>query len=912
MHSSKDKNKSSYDAAGVSDSITQQLSLLKQLADNHLLAYYVRDTNGQLLDANLTFANYTGLDLEAVLDDRPQDLCSVSKTQLRSAPLPDFDDVSPDSVFADQPRFCWPVTDEQDNTVAHATFIGTNAVIELRQELVNQNKQLGLLQSLMTDLLNNKSVDTLLNRISDLMIRYTEADRALILLVNETGEYIQVVAGAGPKTAETIGETRIKGIGFSGVAWSTGETQYLADSNSTQQTRHSWPRKTQLLAVPFKVAGEVIGVAVLGAPASSDNLSQCIPVANSLTNLASYSIATANAMEKTAKELQNSRHISEISRMVTSANDIAVLLDSVAKKLVESFDFIQCGFFTVTNDQELHSNCVWIQTPDGIKASEPLPSERLAESSCFWSYKNKETVFISRKVKDPRESTWIHEFREKRNIGCSVTLPIIVNGDVHSVLLVCKSVDQCDCDENELNILSSIVQQLSAVIYGINASKALRHQAYHDSLTGLPNRRQFEEQLKQTLQICGENNTSCAVLYLDLDGFKTVNDTLGHGSGDGLLQMVSKRLQRSVKNKGSISRIGGDEFGVILPAIQSEQEAFQIAQNIRQSILNPFSVGESVANIGTSIGLCFFPTHGSTVDVLLCSADEAMYRAKVGGKNKVVCFEEQMADNARKRLRIESELHTALDNNEFELHYQPQVDPITGKVTGAEALIRWRHPKRGMIPPGDFIPVAEESGLITEIGSWVQKEAIMQLAAWKQTSLAGLKVSVNIAASQFLYGDFASRVQSLLEQHNVSSELLEVELTESVVIKDVEQVASQLAKLRELGVTVALDDFGTGYSSLSCLQDLPLDVLKIDRAFVRSLTKENIDNSIAKTIMLMASGLGLKTVTEGVETTEQLSLIMELGSTQIQGFYFSKPRTVDELASTVAEIQAGFDYQQAA
>ena len=895
-----------------------QLENIRQLAKNHSLAYCVRGPDARYLEVNSLFASNIELPVEKIIGATDAEIDAELKTgntQPRKASTGDtvaiHQSKPSESRLGTLPQVQLPLTDDNGNTIAVVTVTGTSAIELLESTVEARNNELAILEGLMTDLLANQSLDKVLGRIAEIMIGHTDANQSLILLVDETAESMKVVAAAGPDTQKNLGKIRKRGIGFAGVAWDTSETQHIANSDNNYLTRGYWPSNTELLAVPLTVAKKVIGIAVLGAPADSANLSRYGVVVNHLSNLASYAIAAASSMEKANKELHNSRGISEISHMMTSITDIDELMDSVAKALVETFDFSKSTFFVI-KDRELVSKNTWIKTSAGIQAVESMAPELAAETSCFWSYVHKESVFIPRKTEDSRESARIHELRTELRVGCSVAMPVVVGNNVFAVLMICKDRQQPDCDESELNLLSSIAQQLSAAIYGIQATTALRHQAYHDSLTGLPNRRSFEAELHIKLQSTQSEKKTSALLYLDLDGFKAVNDALGHGSGDNLLQLVAKRLVRGVRKHGTVSRLGGDEFGVILSSVDSPQEAFRIAQNIRQSVLNPFVIGESVANIGTSIGLCLFPEHGDSVDVLLRNADEAMYQAKAAGKNKVLCYEEYMAQEAKTKIRLESELHDALDRCQFVLHYQPQVDPLAGKVVGVEALIRWRHPERGLVLPGEFIPVAEDAGLINELGAWVLKEAISQLGNWKSTQLSGLKVSVNIAASQFLFGDISSRIDERLQQYDVKPEMLEIELTESVVMKDINLVAKQLNALQDLGVTVAIDDFGTGYSSLSYLQDLPLDVLKIDRAFVARLTEDKTEDSIVKTIVLLASGLGLQTVAEGVETGNQLDQIVELGCNLIQGYYYSKPCALEELETAVVRIENQFGHRQVA
>ena len=883
-----------------------QIETLEQIADSYAFTLSVQEIDGKSTAAIPDRA----VQSETPAKETKKDSCNKPGASADTASI--SRQAAQDNQTASQQEIRIPITDLAGTTVAIATLAGSNDSKELNDALQARDNQLAALQGLMADLLANKRLDTLLQNVADIMIDHTAATQALILLVDETGEFLEVVAGAGPETEKNIGKTRQRGVGFAGVAWSTGETQHTSNSHEHRLTRYDWPERTELLAIPLVVAEEIIGVSVLGAPSGSNDLSKSITSINNLCQLTSYTIATADAMEKVHKDLQNSRGISQISHLMTSIDDTEQLMDSVSKTLAEKLDFTRCTFYQAGEDHELFSSKTWEKTADGIKAVDSINPVTIAESSCYWSYENKETVWIPRKKSDPRESEAFQAIRTSMGMGCVITIPVIVSGDVFAVLMVSKDIQQSACDENEINLLSSIVQQLSAAIYGIKATNALRHRVYHDSLTDLPNRRQFEESLHRTLKQRQVNDNAGALLYLNLDGFKVINDTMGNGSGDIVLQLVAKRLKRCVMNKGSISRIGGDEFSVVLPSVETPLDAFRIAQSIRESILNPFVIGKSVANLGVSIGLCFIPTYGDTVDVLIRNADVAMQQAKISGKNKVVCFEEYMAQEAKEKLLIESELHDALEQKQLLLHFQPQVDPVQQKVTGVEALVRWDHPERGLVYPDKFIPIAEESSIINEIGAFVLEQSIVQLAAWKNTSLSHLKVSVNIAASQFLFGDISARISGRLQHHGVSPRSLEVELTESVVMKDIELVAIQLKSLQNLGVTVALDDFGTGYSSLSYLQDLPLDVLKIDRAFVARLSDENSHYSLVNTIMLLASGLGLETVAEGVETSEQLDKIVELGCNLIQGYYYSKPCSPEELENTLKMIEDQFYDKKAA
>ena len=392
------------------------------------------------------------------------------------------------------------------------------------------------------------------------------------------------------------------------------------------------------------------------------------------------------------------------------------------------------------------------------------------------------------------------------------------------------------------------------------------------------------------------------MLFLDLDGFKLINDTLGHPVGDALLRHVSDRLGGRVGKRDVLARMGGDEFAVIVRGLKAGESAVGVGQRLGDALASEFDVDGARLKIGTSIGVSHYPDDAATADELLRQADLAMYKAKGQGKGRVLGFDRALGTDAFRRAELELELRDAIERREFALAFQPQVACRDGRVIGVEALVRWHHPTRGPISPGEFIPIAEEAGLINAIGAWVLEEAIRELAGWRGTPLATLRMSVNIAAPQFLLENFPEQVLAALARHAVRPDQLELEVTESVVMRELDAVVARLERLRASGIRVAIDDFGTGYSSLSYLQDLPLDVLKIDRAFVVRMQDETRGRSLVDTIQLLATALGLETVAEGVETDGQRDAIAALGCDLIQGYHYSRPVPAAELADVVAAI----------
>ena len=431
------------------------------------------------------------------------------------------------------------------------------------------------------------------------------------------------------------------------------------------------------------------------------------------------------------------------------------------------------------------------------------------------------------------------------------------------------------------------------------ANRQLRHLATHDALTGLPNRVLLDDRLAQGIARAEREGHGLAVAVIDLDRFKLVNDSFGHRTGDELLKEVALRLQGAVRSIDTIARLGGDEFVMILDRLEQRSDAEHIASRAVEALREPMQFAGTDLRTSASIGFAVYPADGSSVESLLAHADAAMYCAKQRGRNNVQYFAPGMNAVTREKIRLESELHDALRLRQLELHYQPKVDTRSGKVHGAEALIRWRHPQRGLVPPAEFIPLAEECGLIDSIGEWVVREACRQASAWQRAGLEPVRVAVNLSAFQFRQGGLLQVIQQALLDHDLDPRLLEVEITESALMSDPEESVAILEHLSRMGVLVSVDDFGTGYSSMSYLRRFPIDKLKIDRSFIHELSSRPDDASIVKAIVSLAHSLKLKVVAEGVETPAQLELLRQLGCDQYQGYYYSPAVPPAEFASLV-------------
>jgi diguanylate cyclase (GGDEF)-like protein/PAS domain S-box-containing protein len=429
----------------------------------------------------------------------------------------------------------------------------------------------------------------------------------------------------------------------------------------------------------------------------------------------------------------------------------------------------------------------------------------------------------------------------------------------------------------------------------------IRHLAYHDSLTKLPNRELFQDRLNQAIKVTERHNIGLAVLFLDLDNFKVINDSLGHDVGDKLLCEIAHRLQGLVRKSDTVARLGGDEFVILIQDCSDSMFVAELVEKVLVQIVKPMHQDKNILQVSTSIGISLFPQDGRTPNELLKNADVAMYEAKKNGRNTFCFFDHAMNDRAQERLKLEADLRSALKSDEFLLYYQPQIATKNGQVCGAEALVRWLHPEHGIIPPGAFIDLAEETGLILELGDKVLDLACRQLRIWIEKGVSLPLLSVNISGRQFRDPGLVERIETLLQHYQIDPHKLEIELTESVVMEDPEQAIIMLSMLRETGIRIAVDDFGTGYSSLSSLKKLPLCTLKIDRAFILDVCNNDSDAEILKTIISLGKALNLEIVAEGIETAEQAGFLQAIGCPVVQGYYFSRPLSAEKFTAWLSD-----------
>jgi len=482
---------------------------------------------------------------------------------------------------------------------------------------------------------------------------------------------------------------------------------------------------------------------------------------------------------------------------------------------------------------------------------------------------------------------------EPQQILSVLLLPIAVGGEFWGFVGIDSCTRTRQWTQLEKDVLQTLASDLGNVVERLRSEARIEFLAHHDQVTGLPNRVLLRDRLQQALAQAQRSNKLAALMFLDLDRFKSVNDSLGHLVGDHLLKAVAKRLQQCLRQVDTLSRQGGDEFLVVLTNMESAEEVGSIAEKMQHQIAAPFQVHGHTVVTSFSAGISIYPHDGTDFSSLVQNADTALFHAKRAGRNTYRFFTEAMNINVRERLQMEHALRHALSNDELYLQYQPQVDLNGNRVIGLEALLRWHSHELGLVPPEQFIPIAEASGLIVPIGQWILEKVCWQIRRWQDLGLPSVRVAVNLSALQFHRGDLVETVLSALKANNVTPQWLELELTESILIEDEDNVLAVVTALKQSGVTLTIDDFGTGYSSLAYLKRLAVDKLKIDKGFVHDLGHDPDDASIVRAIIQLGHSLKLDILAEGVENEQQLAFLREHGCHQVQGYYFARPQAAE-------------------
>jgi len=673
-----------------------------------------------------------------------------------------------------------------------------------------------------------------------------------------------------------------------------------------------------------------------------------LQVVQLLVDQMSIAIAQANLLSQTRQQVHYEATINHVSRLLHAPYEITKIRQSVLEELVKTFQgnggrlYINADItgnaaqlYTVGAQStlaQIEESQFWQQVM-GVSASKILESCDLFPEPLSETSERHDDAFCDQPTATPQLHS-IHDLYQDPQL--QFLAPAFETTTIRSILIVplqyrqqcigCLSIFRQEIDTetlwagrwnedernlrprqsfemwreikkglaqewtpDEIKLAQALGTHLYMAVMQRRVEEMIRHQASHDRLTGLPNRLLFDERLSLALAYAHQRGEMLAVMFLDLDRFKVINDTLGHATGDQLLQQVAHRIAECLKKSDTIARWGGDEFTLILPQVSSASDAINIATRVIKSLQAPFNCREQEFHMTTSIGIALAPYDGEDAETLLKNADTAMYRAKYQGKNNFQLYAADMNTQALEQLVLANDLYKALNRSEFLLHYQPQVDLKTGQVVGIEALIRWQHPERGMIPPNQFISLAEETGQIAAIGEWVLYTACAQNRAWQEAGYPPIRVAVNLSARQFQQQNLAQLINRVLTETGLEARYLEVEITESIAMQNIHVTIAVLDELRTMGVHISIDDFGTGYSSLATLKRFPLHTLKVDREFVKDLTTSNKDAALTQAIVTLAHGLDLDVIAEGVETAEQQEFLRSIGCDAMQGYLFSKP-----------------------
>jgi len=762
-------------------------------------------------------------------------------------------------------------------------------------------------------------LSTVLQQFANQAASFTQADYSYIALVHESGEFLETVA-AGNDLLNLKAVRHLPGEGIGGEAWRSGATVCATDYKNHPNRLNSLSQAKQACGVPMVIDGKVIGVLGIMYETMTIDIRDQLELLEEYSNLAAVAINNARIHESTTADLKRTKALSEFSNVIHSATNVDILLNQICETLNTVFNSQRTSFYKL--DQ--HDSLVLVTTVES-KNGKTVRSNRLVgdltnNSVGSWCIKNNESVYIPRGVDDPRDSPQIHDIRRQWKLGASICVPLISDSGAWGVLMTHRHSRQPDFSENEINLVKIIGSQSSTAIHRHELTKKIQYQAYHDDLTGLPNRRRFNKLLSQYLDAAKKVDEAVALVFIDLDGFKTINDSLGHAVGDKLLCIVAQRFSNCIEPDDVLARMGGDEFALILNLHTNKQKAISTSQRIIRSLSDKLKIKKLEISVGASIGISYYPQNADNAADLLKTSDIAMYDAKSTGKSQIITFNPMHAKRFDERISLEIDLKEAMKLRQFELYFQPKFSVKSGTVKGVEALLRWQHHTRGFVPPATFIPVAEESGMIQDLGRWVLDEACHWAQIYSQQGI-DITMAVNISAPQFADEGFVSLVKNILEKYAVAPDKLELEVTESIVMKNVTDVVDRLSTLRDHGIRIAIDDFGTGYSSLQYLEELPLDVLKIDKAFVDRLnsrsdkkpnsSKVHQENSMVKIIVTMAEAFGLDTVVEGVENTEQLEQVVSLGCDLIQGYLYSRPVPANTLPDVIKELESTHGFKRA-
>ena len=761
--------------------------------------------------------------------------------------------------------------------------------------------------------------DELFQLVCDAAISGERFTAAAICLAEADSDFMRIVASSGPDAdfARTlrlaVTAERPEGRGMAGTAFRTGQPSFTNDMRNDERTKHWHDSASSTKSgggIPLLRHGKAVGVLIFLSSETGAFTPRLIELLQRLAENVSFAM---DMLERDESRRAAEREQDRLTRMfvaLCSTNEAIMrattrseLLHRVCEAAVLGGTFTSTTIALARPGREF-LDIVASAGPDRERARTvrlSVDGSRPEGSGLSGrAFRSQQPCISNDYLGDARTAHFYDTIRASGSRS-GAALPLLRRGEAVGVLLFFSTELGAFTPE-----LVELLQRLADnVSFGLEhfdraeekakAEDHIRYLATHDGLTDLPNRAMFNQLLNASIETARRYAKRLALLFIDLDRFKIINDTLGHADGDALLIEIATRLRQSLRASDVVARLGGDEFVVILPELIDEQHANAVARMLLSAVMHPMVLRGQECRVTASIGVAIFPENGRDEHTLVKNADMAMYLAKEEGKNDVRFFSNDMKTQSIERLMLENNLRKALDRDEFVLHYQPKIDLQTGQITGIEALLRWAQPDLGMLPPHQFIPLAEETGLIVPIGRWVLKKACEQHVTWQRHGLPPIYMAVNLSPRQFQHDQLLQDIDDVLAATGMRPELLELEVTESMVMQNVDRAIALLTSLKERGVRLAMDDFGTGYSSMSLIKRFPIDTLKIDRSFVRDLPGNNDDRAIADAIIQLGRALGVKVVAEGVETGGQRSFLRDHACDEMQGYLFSRPVSADQI-----------------
>ncbi|MBR1274206.1 GAF domain-containing protein [Bradyrhizobium sp. AUGA SZCCT0283] len=767
-----------------------------------------------------------------------------------------------------------------------------------------------------------KSRDELFDMVCEAAANGGRFTSATIALATSGSDLLRIVAAAGPAAETTrhvrlsVDEARPEGRGLSGTAFRTRRpcisNDYVTDQRvaAFQPIVSTYGAKSGA-AFPLLVGGEAVGVMIYMSSDKDTFTAEFSELLQRLADNVSFALENFDrADDKARTEIQKERltrmlaALSATNEAIIRATSRAELFELVCEAAADGGKFTLTSITLVKHGSD-YLDVVAAAGPTGLSArlakisvNEAHPEGR---GLCGQAVRSRRACIINDYLADPNAEAFHHRARlDGTNSGAS--FPLLVQGQVVGVMSF-MSLEKDTFTPEFAELLQRLVDNVSFALENFDradektkADERIEYLASHDSLTNLPNREMFNGMLRRAIDGAARYQRQFALLFIDLDRFKVINDSLGHDAGDMLLVEIGGRLRRALRSSDVVARLGGDEFVVILEETAERPEVERIAGELLSVLSQPLQLSGHECHTTASIGIAMYPSDGTDMQTLTKNADMAMYLAKEDGKNGFRFFTKEIKTQSIERLTLESALRRALERDQFSLHYQPKIDMASGQITGVEALLRWNHPDLGTVSPGQFIPLAEETGLIVPIGRWVLKEACAQNMAWQRRGLRPVTMAVNLSPRQFADPHLLHDVDEALLASGMSPVLLQLEVTESMVMRNVSRAIKVLDAIQSRGIRLAIDDFGTGYSSMSLMKQFPIDTIKIDRSFVRDLPVDSEDQAIAQAIISMGKALGMTVIAEGVETVEQETFLRNHACDEMQGFLFSKPLPAKQMA----------------